>query len=141
MSLNLLAVHDQIITKLKELPQDVYETAPPEDSKLRFDPSGMILPYIVVEFSDMYPSVGGAGIVSSKYDVGESYIIASCVGPTQRSSRQVADLVRDKLMGFQPTDGGELKLFGGGVGYTAEDPKPNRFISELGFSFLVNTVW
>ena len=141
MSLNLLAVHDQIITKLRELPQDVYETAPPEDSKLKFDPSGMILPYIVVEFSDMYPTVGGAGIVSSKYDVGESYIIASCVAPTQRSSRQVADLVRAKLMGFQPDDGGELKLFGGGVGYTAEDPKPNRFISELGFSFLVNTVW
>lgn len=141
MSLNILAVHDQIATKLKELPQDVYETSAPDDSKLRFNANGMILPYIVIEYSDMYPAPEGRGIVSSKYDVGQSFIIVSCVGPTERSVRQVADLVRDKLTGFKPTDAGELTPSGGGVGYTAQDPKPNRYITELGFTFMVNTVW
>lgn len=141
MSLNILAVHDQIATKLKELPQDVYETSAPDDSKLRFDANGMILPYIVIEYSDMYPGTEGKGIISSKYDVGQSFIIVSCVGPTERSVRQVADLVRNKLVGFKPTDAGELVPSGGGAAYTEQDPKPNRYITELGFTFMVNTVW
>lgn len=141
MSLNLLAVHDEIATKLRELAQDVYETSAPDDSKLRFDANGMILPYIVIEYSDMYPATEGRGIVSSRYDVGQSFIVVSCVGPTERSVRQVADLVRGKLLGFKPSDAGELVPSGGGAAYTEQDAKPNRYISELGFTFMVNTVW
>lgn len=141
MSLNLIAVQDQIVTKLNELAQDVYETTAPDDTRLRFDESGMILPYIVVEFADMYESGQMGGILSSKYDVKTSYIIISCIGPTERSARQVAGLVRDKLTGFIPEDAGELILAGGGVSYSAQDAKPNRFVSELAFTFPVNTVW
>jgi hypothetical protein len=141
MSLNLLAVQDSIATKLKELSQDVYETAAPEDSKLRFDSSGMILPYIVIEYADMYEATGAAGIVSSRYDVKTSYVVVSCIAPTERSARQVAELVRDKLTGYTPTDAGELKLSGGGVAFTAQEAKPNRYIAELAFTFPVNIVW
>jgi hypothetical protein len=141
MSLNLLAVQDSIATKLKELSQDVYETAAPEDSKLRFDSSGMILPYIVIEYADMYEATGAAGIVSSRYDVKTSYVVVSCIAPTERSARQVAELVRDKLTGYTPTDAGELRLSGGGVAFTAQEAKPNRYIAELAFTFPVNIVW
>lgn len=141
MSLNLLAVQDEITAKLRELPQDVYETSAPDDSKLRFDANGTVLPYIVVEYADMYDAVGASGILSSKYDVKTSYLVASCIGPTERSARQVAGLVRDKLTGFIPADAGELKLSGGGVAYTGQDPKPNRYIAEIAFTFPVNTVW
>jgi hypothetical protein len=141
MSLDLLSVQDEITTKLKELAQDVYETTAPDDSRLRFDINGMILPYIVVEFADMYDDTTASGILSSRYDVKTSYIVVSCVGPTQRSARQVTQLVRDKLTGFIPSDAGELTLAGGGLSYTVADPKPNRFVSEIGFTFKVNTVW
>ena len=141
MSLNLLAVQDQITTKVNELAQDVYETTAPEDARLRFDANGMILPYIVIEFADMYESPQMGGILSSKYDVMTSYIIVSCVAPTQRAARQVAEAVRNKLTGFIPTDAGELVLSGGGVSYTAENPKANRFVAEIAFTFPVNTVW
>lgn len=141
MSLNLLAVQDEITAKLRELPQDVYETTAPDDARLRFDANGMILPYIVVEFADMYDSPLAAGIVSNKYDVKTSYIVVSCVGPTERSARQVADVVRNKLTGFAPADAGEMSLAGGGLSYTVADSKPNRYVSELGFTFPVNTVW
>jgi len=141
MSLNLLAVQDQITAKLNELAQDVYETSPPEDSRLKFDSSGMILPYIVIEFADMYESAQAGGILSSKYDVMTSYIIVSCVAPTQRAARQVAEVVRSKLTGFIPTDAGELVLSGGGVSYASENPKANRFVAEIAFTFPVNTVW
>lgn len=140
MSLNLLAVQDQIADKLRELAQDVYETTPPEDAKLRFDATGNILPYIVIEFSDMYESALGNGILSTVYDVKSSSIIVSCVAPTERAARQVAGLVREKLTGFKPDDAGELKLEAGAT-YTAAEPKAKRYVSELAFSFPVNTVW
>lgn len=141
MSLNLLAVQDAIVTQLNTLAQDVYPTSAPDDSKLRFDSNGMILPYIVVEFADMYESTQAGGILSSKYDVKESYIVVLCIGPTERSSRQVANAVRQNLTGFKPDDAGELTLAGGGQGYTQQENKSGRYISEVAFMFPVNTVW
>jgi hypothetical protein len=140
MSLNLLAVQDEITAKLNELPQDIYETSPPEDSKLKFSSSGILLPYIVIEFSDMYDSNNVRGILSSRYDVKESYITISCIAPTQRAARQVAGAVRDKLLGFIPADAGELRLEGSST-TTISDLKTNRYVTELNFIFIVNTVW
>lgn len=140
MSLNLLAVHDQITAKLNELAQDVYETAAPDDSKLRFDSNGLLLPYIVVTYADMYDSIDSKGVLSTRYDVKVSYADVYCVGPTERSARQVAELVRDKLLGFTPTDAGELRIEGG-TKYAMRESKQNCFVSELSFSFPVNTVW
>ena len=140
MSLNLLAVQDQITAKLNELAQDVYETAAPEDSKLTFDASGNLLPYIVVQYSDMYPG-NSNGITGAQYNTGTSYLIVTCVSGNQRASRQVADLVRNKLTGFKPTDAGELKLAGGTINYSNPDVKPSRYVTEVGFTFVVNTVW
>jgi hypothetical protein len=141
MALNLLPTQDDIADRLRELAQDVYETSAPDDSKLRFDANGMILPYIVLEFSDMYELAGASGIVSSRYDTKASYVIVSCVGPTERSVRQVAELVRDKLTGYIPVGAGEMKLSGGGVSYAQAESKPNRYVSEIAFTFPVNIVW
>jgi len=141
MSLNLLAVQDQITTKLRELSQDVYETSAPDDSRLKFDSNGTILPYIVIEFSDMYESGAAKGILSAQYNIAESFIIVSCIGPTERSVRQVADLVRGKLTGFIPEDAGELKFSGGNRYYAGQDSRPNRYVAEVSFTFAVNTVW
>lgn len=141
MALDLLAVQDSIVNKLRELPQDVYETAVPDDSKLRFDSNGMILPYIVIEYSDMYEMANANGILSGRMDTKMSYVVVSCVGPTERSARQVANLVRDKLTGFVPTDAGEMRLSGGGVSYTKPEAKLNRYMNELAFTFPVNIVW
>jgi hypothetical protein len=140
MSLNLLAVQDQITEKLRELAQDVYETSAPDDSKLRFDDAGNLLPYIVVQYSDMYPGISN-GITGARYDMGTSYALITCVSSNQRAARQVADLVRDKLTGFIPDDGGELRFAGGAVDYANPDAKPNRYVAEVGFTFAVNTAW
>jgi hypothetical protein len=141
MSLNLLAIQDEIVAKLKEIPQDVYETSAPDDSKLKFDANGNILPYVVLEFSDMQELGLGNGITGAKYNTMQSYIIASCIGPTERSSRQVADVVRNKLTGFKPDDAGELRLAVGSRVFTIQDVRPNRYTAEVAFTFIANTVW
>ena len=141
MALDLLAVQDDITAKLRELPKDVYESAVPDDSRLRFDANGMILPYIVIEYSDMYEMPTANGILSTRFDTKMSYIIVSCIGPTERSARQVANMVRDKLTGYVPVDAGEMKLSGGGISYTKSETKLNRYMNELAFTFPVNIVW
>lgn len=141
MALDLLAIQDDIVAKLRELPQDVYETAVPDDSRLRFDTNGMVLPYIVIEFSDMYDMATANGILSTRMDTKLSYVVVSCIGPTERSARQVANMVRDKLTGYVPVDAGEMKLSGGGISYTMPEGKLNRYMNELAFTFPVNIVW
>lgn len=141
MSLNLLAVQDQITAKLKELAQDVYETAAPDDTKLKFDENGNLLPYIVVQYSDMYPTGLPGGVTGAKYDVAQAYCLVACVSTNERASRQVADAVKNKLLGFQPTDAGELRFAGGAIDYAIPDTRPNRYITDVGFIFSVNTVW
>lgn len=140
MSLDLLSVQDQITAKLRELPQDVYETTAPDDSKLRFDATGNVLPYIVVIYSDMYESTDSNGVVGTRFDTKVSFADIMCVGPTERSARQVANVVRDRLLGFTPSNAGELRLEGG-TAYATKDNKPNRYSAEISFAFPVNTVW
>lgn len=139
--MDLIAVQDQVTAKLEELPQDVYETAPPEDSKLRFDSSGNPLPYIVVQYSDMYPTGANGGIIGAKYDVAQSYVLVTCVAMSQRAGRQIADLVRDKLTGFTPSDAGELRFAGGAVDYSAPQSKVNTYSVDVSFIMSVNTSW
>lgn len=141
MSLNLLAVQDQITAKLNELPQDVYETAVPDNEKIKHS-NNLFLPYIVVFYGDMSESPRGRGITSVRQNMGVSYAIVRCIAPTDRAAKQVAGLVRDKLTGFKPSDAGELRLSSGGTSYAESDDStgPTRYMTEIPFTFAVNTV-
>lgn len=141
MSLDLLAVHDQIVEKLEELPQSVYVTAVPDDKKISHGSNGLFLPYIVVVFADMTEAPNGKGITSSRNNAGFSYCIVQSYAPTDRAARQVANAVRDKLTGFQPDDAGELRLIGGRSYYDVEtNAVPKKYVTEVGYRFIVNTV-
>lgn len=139
MGLSLLPIEDQIITKLKELPQTVYENGVPDDANLAYSNSTM-LPFIVPFFGGFARALDGRGITSVRQDLGESYIIIQCVGPTERSSRQVADLVRNKMTGFTPSDAGEM-VPASNSRYVTPDfsSRPAKYISEVTFRYAVNT--
>ena len=138
MSLSLLPVQDQIVTKLNELPQTVYENGVPDDAALKYA-NGLMLPFITPFFGGFARSLDGRGITSVRQDMGESFVIIQCVGPTERSSRQVADLVRDKLTGFEPVDAGPLMPTGNSRFVTPDDTsKPVKYITEVSFRYDVN---
>lgn len=143
MSLDLLAVHDQITAKLKdEIAQDVYETAVPDDKKIAYGSNALFNPYVVITYGDMIEAPGQSGITSAKYNLGTSYAIVRCVAPTERASRQVSNLVREALTGYSPSDAGELRLAGGRNYDSVDgDAVPKKYISEVSFIFPVNTVW
>ena len=141
MSLDLLAVQDQIVVQLETMAQDVYVTAIPDDSKVKHGASGLFLPYVVALFSDMKESANGNGITSVRHNPGLSYCVVQTFAPTERAARQVSNIVRDKLTGFKPTDAGELRLAGGKTYSTVEyNAVPKKYVSEVAFMFIVNTV-
>jgi hypothetical protein len=139
MGLSLLPIQDQIITKLNELAQTVYENGVPDDASLEYS-NGTMLPFIVPFFGGYARAADGRGITSVRQDLGESYCIIQCVGPTERSARQVSDLVRNKLTGFIPSDAGELKPVGNSrVVLPDFTSRPAKYTSEVTFRYVVNT--
>ena len=142
MALSLLPVHDQITAKLEELPQTVYATGVPDDATLEYDASGLLLPYIVPSFSGLIQNRLERGITGPRQDMGRSYVSVMCVGPTERSVRQVFDLLTVKLTGFTTSDAGFLTPETSGKPYTIYDAnsKPPKHVIDITYSFAVNTV-
>jgi len=141
LSLDLLAIQDDIVAELNELPQDVYVTAVPDDTKVPHGANGLFLPYIVVLFADVKEMASGNGITSVRHNPGISYCVVQVHSPTERAARQVANLVRDKLTGYKPNDAGEMRLSGGRTYGTVENNAvPKKYISEVAYTFVVNTV-
>lgn len=139
MGLSLIPIQDQIVEKLKELPQTTYENGVPDDANLVYE-NGIMLPFIVPFFGGYARSLEARGIVSVREDLGESFVIVQCVGPTERSSRQVADVVRDKLTGFIPDDAGQLTPINNSRYLTPDfSTRPVKYISEVTFRYAVNT--
>jgi len=142
MALAMLPIHDQITTKLKELPQDVYENGVPDDAVLAHSENGKLMPFIIASYSGYVPDVVNKGITGPRQDLGRSYAVFLCVGPSERSSRQVADVVLDKLAGFKPTDAGQMEPDAVGRPYVVNDAasRPVKYVTEVSFVFAVNTV-
>ncbi|CAB4148644.1 hypothetical protein UFOVP536_15 [uncultured Caudovirales phage] len=139
MSLSLIPTQDDIVTELKTLPQTVYENGVPDDANLVYE-NGIMLPFIVPFFGGFARSLDARGIVSVRQDLGESFVIVQCVGPTERSSRQVADLVRETLTGFQPVDAGQLMPINNSRYLTPDfSSRPVKYIAEVTFRYAVNT--
>ena len=139
--MSLLDVQDTIVAELRTLAQTVYDDGVPEDTRLVFDPSGLLLPYIVVEHSGSTLATDGQPITGVKDGSAEASISVMCVGPTQRSSRQVAELVRQKLTGFNGSEFGELKPVSAPYTYIDGRTQPVRYVSEIVFGFVLNSVW
>jgi len=142
MALSMLPIQDQITTKLRELNQDVYDNGAPEDASLSYSVDGVMLPYIIVNYAGFVQLSTERGLTGPREDLGRSYVECICMGPNERTVRQVADLVVDKLTGFQPTDAGVLFPETTGKPYVKLDTgaRPAVYASEVGFTFAVNTV-
>jgi len=142
MALALLPVQDQITTKLNELPQAVFDNGVPDDAVLAYSDSGKLLPYIVANYSGFVQISAERGLTGPRQDLGRAAVTVSCIGPSERSARQVVDLVVDKLTGFQPTDAGILEPQSSGRAFVIYDAnsRPVKYVAEVTFIFVVNTV-
>jgi hypothetical protein len=139
--MTLMQVQDAIVAELGELSQDIYDDGVPDDTRLRFDSAGNLLPYIIVEHAGVTVNQAGMPVTGVKDAAGNSVMSVLCIAPSQRASRQVAELVRQKLIGFKPLDAGELTPITSPYTYIDATARPTRYVSEIMFSFILNTVW
>lgn len=100
------------------------------------------MPYVVIYFGDPIRASGDHHMVSTRNDTNIGYCTVRVTSSTDTSARDVNDLIRDALVGFRPTDCGEMSL-GGRMAYSngSNDVKPTKYYRETGYSYRTNLQW
>lgn len=95
--------------------QPLYETAIPDSQTAKRDSSGKVIPYIAIQFGDISDTgeMSFGGVRTADYALP---VYIQCVGPTAKVARQIANRVRDQMLGLDFEWTGEIsKRAGGGV--------------------------
>lgn len=107
-------------------------------------PNGMIQPYVIVWFAGSVSAFGPyRGIAGVRKDARLGLVHIECVGSSHTHARVLGDEVRSSLVGFVPTEGGELEEDGAP---TIRNPISTttgvdvRYAYPLAFQGIVNTV-
>src|SRR5690625_4760223 len=79
----------------------------PVSETVKVDKAGNFQPYIVVSFSGLYDGPDKS-IVSAKYDTKRAVFQVYTVAQDDRTSQIMRDRVNERLIGFEPYDGGEI---------------------------------
>lgn len=146
MTMDLHAVQQDIKNYLEqEVGLVVYDTAIPSTNDEPSTSDGIPTSYIVIRFSDSWPS-GSGSLGGARLDEMYTIIDVLVVSPDPGESREIAygaDGVKDILTGYTPIDSGEMSSKRGTRSYVVGDgttAKPRRFISTVSFSVPINTI-
>lgn len=140
--MSYLDVQDEIVARLREIPHvDIYEGQMSDAAftELLAD-SNQIRPFITISFGGLIdPRRSTKGIVGVRQDSQDTTFVVRTVASTDRTSRQVLQLVLDKLVGYMPAACGEITsaLFGG-TGQVSSLGNPTRYASVQALRVLVN---
>lgn len=141
--MSYLAVQDEIVDLLKTIPHvDFYEgNISDEDFATLVANSDSLKPFVTIAFGGMIdPRRNVNGITGAKAHSHDTTIVVRCVGSTDRISRQVWQLVWDKLIGYMPVNCGEIRAaLYGGTGQVSSLGNPTRYASVQAFTLLVNS--
>ena len=140
--MSYLDAQDEIVARVREIPHvDVYEGQMDDEAfTALLTDSNQIKPFITLAFGGLIdPRRSVKGIVGVRNDSADTTLVVRAVASTDRTSRQVMQLVLDKLIGFEATACGQVTpaLFGG-TGQVSSLGNPTRFASVQALRFLVN---
>lgn len=145
MTQDLFTTQQSIWTYLvAEADFEIFDTNYPEGQLEPTTDAGTLEPYAVVRFNDSVkiPQKGAVG--GARHDELYSLVDVLCVGGSPEEAREIAygaDGVNDILLGFVPTDGGELTKSGGGQVFVLADStgtRPIRYVARTSYRYLVN---
>lgn len=141
--MSYLVVQDEIVDVLKTIPHvDIHEgNISDEDFATLVANSDALRPFITIQFGGMIdPRRRVNGITGAKAHSHDVTIVVRCVGSTDRISRQVWQLVWDKLIGYMPVNCGEIRAaLYGGTGQVSSLGNPTRYAAVQAFTLLVNS--
>jgi hypothetical protein len=99
-------------------------------------------PYIIIYFGGPIRSAADHHITSTRNDTMIGYCTVQVVSKTDKSARDVNNLVRNALVGHRPPDAGEM-VSEGGLAYSRgnNDVTPTKYYRETGYSYRTNLQW
>lgn len=140
MSLDFRPTRKEVVARLKELPQKVYEGSVPDDEDLETS-NGEILPYIVIMWTNPILVSRGRGIVGVRKDLYSMTCTVHCIAPDYNAAVDTHAGVFNKLTGFQPVNASEMRPWGGfSTDTSSAKTKPTKYVHSQGFSMYVNTI-
>ena len=132
MSLDTTAAEAAIIARLATTLSRVYVTEVPDNVT-------PVYPLIVVYFGDPVRIGTDRGIVSTRNDTQRGFAVIQVQAPTDDAARIIKNKIRVSMVGYRPTDCGEMVLEGGyGYSKAATGVKPTIYYREVGMSWLTN---
>jgi len=114
--LNIEALREEILQYISDsVPLTVYRGAVPSAETLQYE-NGTLIPYAVVNFSNLIPSQNERSFIGARGDnyafVFRVYTISRDVAICENWQTRMDDL----LIGYKPTDSGEVnKRYGGSI--------------------------
>lgn len=135
MAIDTTETEESIITQLKTVVQRVYVTEHP-------NPQSPVYPYIIVYFGSPIAITTDRHITSVINDSQVGYVTVQIVSETDKISRDVHNAVRKALIGFTPTDSGQMRP-GGGMAYSrsANNARPVLYYRESTYLYNTNLSW
>lgn len=141
--MSLITGQDEIVALARTIPNiKIYDDELPDEIEPEiiagFD---QIRPFVTISFGGLVEAPRRVnGIAGAKHDTGETTIVIQAVASTPRGARNTLDLVRQKLVGFTPTNCGEIRnaLFGG-TGKLSHLGNPTRYASNQSLRYYQNS--
>ena len=118
-----------------------YLSEVPEDDALDWN-NGLFSPYVVLYFGGPIRAAGDHSLVSTRYDTTIVYCTMEIYAPLARTARTIKNNLVNLLVGYYPTDCGELTLEGG-LAFTKASNivRPTQYIESVGLSARSNLSW
>ena len=132
MSLDTTQAEAAIVSRLITVLSRVYVTEVP-------DSVTPVYPLVVIYFGDPVRIGTDRGIVSTRNDTQRGFAVIQVQAPTDAAARDIKNKIRVSMVGYRPTDCGEMVLEGGyGYSKAATTVKPTIYYREVGMSWLTN---
>lgn len=138
MPISQLPGQDSIIAELKTIPGvEVYNGQYLTDGAVpKQNENALFRPYITTIFGANYQG-NSRGIVTERYNTLSTTVTVYVVAPDDRISRDILDQVAEKLLGFIPVDGTQLKAYGG-YNFVDADLGVNRYAHAAVYQYTTN---
>lgn len=135
MTFSMGPIEDDIIARIKTVISRVYVTEVPSDITPTY-------PLVVCYFGGPLRTIKDHGMRSVRSDTLLAYLTVQIISLSDTSARDIADLIRDKLLGYIPVNSGEM-IPEGGLGYSkaAVNAAPVKYYRELAFTFTTNLAY
>lgn len=147
MSADALLAQEEILAVLKTIPNGVgkflavYEGATSDEEMRTIVQAQGLEPCIVVNFTGFSQAAKRhKGILGAAYNAQEMHVVVQIVASSPSNARKVWAEVNAKLLGFTPTNCGELDaVLYNSVGETSFLGSPTRFSVLQSYTCLVNS--